>query len=112
MMKCLIFLLANKVMARSSMPTKKEQQEILEHATRVIFYDFGDCCLSVFPYQVMFLGVVAKPIPAEGFDGKIFLGRVAESGEYLQTTYNQRFSDHAGIKWQLRQNEWIKLLTY
>ena len=41
MMKCLIFLLANKVMARSNMPTKKEQQEILEHATRVIFYDFG-----------------------------------------------------------------------
>ena len=23
------------------MPTKKEQQEILEHATRVIFYDYG-----------------------------------------------------------------------
>ena len=41
MMKCLNFLLANRVMVRSSMPTKKEQQEILEYATRVICYDYG-----------------------------------------------------------------------
>ena len=59
----------------------------------------------------MYLGVVAKPIAAEGFDGKTFCDCVAETGVYGQTTYNQRFSDHYGINWQLRQSEWIKLLT-
>ena len=59
----------------------------------------------------MFLGVVARPIEAKGFNGKIFLDRVAEETEYLKTTCTQRFSDHAGVNWNLRRGEWIDLLT-
>ena len=59
----------------------------------------------------MFLGVVARPIPEEDFDGKIFIDRVAETVEYKRTTHTQRFSDHAGVNWLLRRGEWIDLLT-
>ena len=59
----------------------------------------------------MYLGVVARPIAAENFDGKIFLDRVAQTTEYLKTTNTQRFSNHAGVNWLLRRGRWIELLT-
>ena len=65
----------------------------LSHLRRLIVVY---CCLSP---QVMFLGVVARPIPEKDFDGKIFIDRVAETVEYKRTTHTQRFSDHAGVNW-------------
>ena len=41
MVKCLVFLLANKVVMQSNLPTRKQQQEALEHASKIICYDHG-----------------------------------------------------------------------
>ena len=39
--KCLIFLLANKVMAQSNLHDTEERKQVLEYASMIIFYDHG-----------------------------------------------------------------------
>jgi len=65
------------------------------------------CCLSL---QVMNIGVVAKPVPSENFDGKILLKRIAEETEYQQVTYNRNFTDSAEMNQLLKGRDWQKLV--
>ena len=59
-----------------------------------------------FPVKSMYLGVVAKPCKANGFDGKIFLKRISETIGYTRMTHNQNFSDSAAINGMIRRGEW------
>ena len=61
-------------------------------------------------FQVMFLGVVAKPIASQNFNGKIFLERVGEYVPYKKTVYCERFSDDGALNASLRDGDWIQLL--
>ena len=45
--------------------------------------------------QVMFLGVVANPIPEKKFNGKIFVERIAREQAYKKRDHNQNFTDDA-----------------
>ena len=55
--------------------------------------------------KVMFLGVVGCPVPERGFDGKIFLKRVARTTIFKQTTYKENdFSDDVALSTHVKHN--------
>ena len=56
--------------------------------------------------KVMFLGVVANPIPKRDFDGKIYLRRISETTKYKRATCNQNFSDYAPVNEALKNGDW------
>ena len=55
--------------------------------------------------KVMFLGVVGCPIPEKGFDGKIYLKRVAENSSFKKTTFKDNdFSDDVDVSTHVKHN--------
>ena len=56
-----------------------------------------------FPVKVMFVGVVVKPLPEHGFDGRILLERIPERKVWKKTSYNQRFSENAILNSELME---------
>jgi hypothetical protein len=59
--------------------------------------------------KVMHLGVVARPMEEYGFDGKIFLERVAEPVNRKKASGNQRFTDDAVLNAELKDGSWCEL---
>ena len=57
----------------------------------------------------MFLAVVANPIPARNFNGKVCNIRVSRTERYKKLTCNQNFTDMAGTNADLRAGKWIEL---
>jgi hypothetical protein len=61
--------------------------------------------------KVMFLGVVANPIPDRNFDGKIFLKRISEVRTYQRVSCNQNFTDCATTNAWLKNGGWSQFVT-
>ena len=56
------------------------------------------------------MGVVGRPIPHRGFDGKIFLERVSKTKYITMCTAHTNFSDDALVNAEIKNGEWRKLL--
>ena len=50
-----------------------------------------------FPVRVIFMGVVATPLPEIGFDGRIFLKRISERKAWKKTSYNQSLPENENL---------------
>jgi len=57
--------------------------------------------------KVMVLGVVGKPHPDKGFDGRVLKKRVSKMEEYKKTVYSQNFTDDATANGLLKDGQWF-----
>ncbi len=57
----------------------------------------------------MFIGAVGETDLEHGFDGKIFLERIAEERALQRVTYQNNFSHDHHINEQLKSGEWRAL---
>lgn len=64
-----------------------------------------------FPTKVMYMGIVAPPVPEHDFDGKIMIKRVSKKQKTNKVSHNQRFHDCYIINNDLKNGEW-KTLYY
>ena len=63
-----------------------------------------------YPIKFMFMGVVGRPIPHRGFDGKIFLERVSKTKYITMCTAHTNFSDDALVNAEIKNGDWRKLI--
>ena len=54
--------------------------------------------------KVMFMGIVALPLPVLGFDGRILLKRISEKKVRKKISYNQHFSYDSILNDQIMEN--------
>ena len=66
--------------------------------------------LYAYTLQVMYMGVVANPIPEHNFTGKIFLERVSRVEKYKRATSNQNFTDDATANGMIKDGDWKELV--
>ena len=57
----------------------------------------------------MFLGVVGRPIPYRGFEGKVLHERVSEDVLVTKQTAHQNFSDDVLVNSAIKEGEWRRL---
>ena len=62
-----------------------------------------------FPVKSMFIGVVARPQPAKGFNGRIHLERISEQVKVTKRTAHHRFTDDRLINSELKNENWRNL---
>jgi hypothetical protein len=62
------------------------------------------CC---FPTKVMYMGVIALPVPQKGFNGKIMIKRVSKEAEQQKgTSFTHTFSDKYEITHKIKNVGW------
>ena len=64
-----------------------------------------------FPVKAMFMGVVGRPLPEKGFDGRVHLERVSKTEEVKSLTAHQNFSDDVILNCEIKDGGWKKLHT-
>jgi hypothetical protein len=60
-----------------------------------------------FPTKVMFQGIITKPYPEHGFNGKILLKRVSKQDEMKKLSFNKKIDNSYHITNLLKDNEWV-----
>ncbi len=61
--------------------------------------------------KVMYLGVVACPVPNKHFDGRILMRRVAQEKTTKKASSHQRFTDDAILNSEIREGKWREFYT-
>jgi hypothetical protein len=61
------------------------------------------CC---FPTKVMYMGVIAPPVPQKGFNGKIMIKRVSKEVEQQKGSFTHTFSDKYAITHKIQNGRW------
>ena len=70
-----------------------------------------------YPVKVMFMGVVAKPIPSRNFSGKIHLERISKQKTTTAMSHHHQFSDDIYVNGLIKKGGWkaivdIEFTTY
>ena len=59
--------------------------------------------------KTMFIGVVTDPVEQNGFDGKIYLERIADNSPLVRTSYREEFHHDRFINDLLKSGDWRQL---
>ena len=59
-----------------------------------------------YPVKVMFMGVVANPIPCHNFSGKIHLEHISKQKTTTAMSHHQRFSDNIHVNILIKKGGW------